>query len=815
MNRMRRAVGIAAGLAALALALPRAAAAATRAPQSDVEVEAALERGTVRLGETVLLYVRVRAAGVATPHVDDPELGALTVLRSEDRSAFRFTVPGGAVREFYREYLLRADRAGDLLIAPITIRVGGRTYETKPLRLRVVATAAPEALAPGMEPEANEEVAIRLSVDPDTVYVGEQATLTSAVFVDATLRGQLRREPEYRAPELQGVWATELPTPVQPERRAVEGREFYVQIFKRAVFPVDSGIVSVPPASVVYEVRRGLIYAPQTYETRSAPARIVVRPLPEAGRPPGFTGAVGQFSVDAWLDRAEVRVGEAANLTFEVRGTGNVGGLIRPGMPDLRGFRVYDAGESADLGVQGDAWGGRKRFSWVLVPERIGRVVLPPLALDYLDPRTGTYRTATAGPLVLEVAPAAALPIVGGSVGLSPRYIKTSRSRLLPPRLWDRPVFWALQGVPLLALLVALSWSRRRGRLPVPSRRVLRRSRVKGFERMRRLAADPDADLFSELRRFSLQWLEQRLGLHGLSSAGTVHLQHALEDRGVDPGLAREVAEFVEACGRNRFAPEPISAEARVEVVARAEALLGTVDREAAPRRKLAAARGLLFAVALPLALGPDPFADGVEAYGRGDYEAAARSFEAEVRRPRPDPHALYNLANTYHQLGEPGRAAYLWLRAAATDPRDRDIRYNLRVASGDDPVLQSVLPAVPVTADELALLFAVFWYLAGGLGAAYVVARSTRAGWGAVGCAVVALLAGALLLRAAFRDPVAVTLTDGVTLRAGPALQSEAFLQLPAGTALRVKELRDRWILTERPGVGQGWIPRAEAGVL
>ncbi|MGH7545255.1 MAG: SH3 domain-containing protein, partial [Gemmatimonadota bacterium] len=71
------------------------------------------------------------------------------------------------------------------------------------------------------------------------------------------------------------------------------------------------------------------------------------------------------------------------------------------------------------------------------------------------------------------------------------------------------------------------------------------------------------------------------------------------------------------------------------------------------------------------------------------------------------------------------------------------------------------------------------------------------------------------LLARTELRAPVAVTLDADVALRTAPALQSETILQLPAGTALRVKEVRDRWLLTERPGVGQGWVARSEAGVL
>lgn len=785
-------------------------------PQGDVVVEAGFDRATVRVGETVVLYVRVRAPGVAAPDVMEPELPGLVIVRSEDRSSFRFAVPGGATREFYREYYLRAERAGELLIPPITVRASGRTYETEALRLVVVSPTAVEGLRRGVEPSPGEEVAVRLWVEPETVYVGQQATLTTAVFFDANLRERLRREPEYRGPEIQGAWVTDLATPTSPERRTIAGREFYVQLFKRALFPVDSGILSVPTASVVYEVRRGLVYAPQTFEITSAAARLVVLPLPQAGRPAEFGGAVGRFTVDAWLDRGELRAGEAANLTFEVRGIGNLAGLVRPAIQGPEGFRVYEAGESAETVPQHDAWSGRKRFSWVLVPERPGRMLVPPISLAYFDPAIPGYAVIRTSPLALEVRPAAALPIAEGGSGLAIRYVKASRARDLPIRAWDSSLLWALQGVPVLAVLLVLLRQRRRGQSGVPSGRFLRRSRVQGLERLRGLAQDPQADVFGELRQFALRWLEQRFGLAGLSAAGKVHLQHALEDRGVPAGLAAEAAGFIEECGRYRFAPSPLSPEARADVVQRAAGLLATLDREGPPRRRRVSARRAMALALLPLVVvQSDHFAEGLAAYGAGDYEGAVKAFEAEVSVGRPDPHALYNLGNAYYQIGEPGRALYAWLRAAEADPRDGDVRHNLRLASGDDPVLRDALPVLPLTRDELALLFALLWYGAGAFWIGYLVAQRRRARRAAIALAMGALLVGVLFVRATFHEPIAVLLDAEVALRAGPALQSEPLLYLPVGTALRVKEERDSWIRAERPGLGEGWIPKVNAGVL
>ena len=71
-------------------------------------------------------------------------------------------------------------------------------------------------------------------------------------------------------------------------------------------------------------------------------------PLPEEGRPHDFNGAVGQFTVTARLEPAEVPAGEAAMLHVEVSGTSNIKAAPPPKLPDWPGVRVYPPSEEAE-----------------------------------------------------------------------------------------------------------------------------------------------------------------------------------------------------------------------------------------------------------------------------------------------------------------------------------------------------------------------------------------------------------------------------------------------------------------------------------
>ncbi len=803
-------------------------AAALSVQADDVQVSASLNRPTVQVGETVLLTITLRAQGLHSPEIQDPQLEGVEVLSTSDRSTFRFSPSVGAVREFSREYTLRALQAGELTIPPIRVVVDGVLHETQPLKLVVEAEGAPAALPGGMTPRPEEEVAVRLWVEPDTAFVGQQVTLTVAAFFDPLVRSRLQRQPEYRPPEVEGFWTADLPGSPRPERRVIGRREYFVQVYRRALFPLSPGELRIPPAAVVYEVRRGLIYAPETFQVESAPARVVVRPLPSEGAPSDFAGAVGRYDAEIWFDRSDLRAGEAVNLFLEVTGSGNLSSLARPQLPEIPGVRIYEGGEDAEVQLRGVEFAGHKQFSWVLVPEHAGQYVIPGLQLSYFDPVSATYTVASTEPVSLLVEPALA-GTASGTGGAAIRFVKARMGRQ-PLDLPGQQLFWIVQAIPLAAVALVFGLGRYRRRGPEPRRRRPR-GRQQALRDLRPLAEAGDPAFFTRLRGTLLEWLAERLHRPGLASRGVVQIQHALEDAGVPPPVALEVVALLERCARLRYTPEPPSAETAPELLREAQRLLALVDKEAVSERSLRAATEgsgtLLMLAAGLLVLAPLPrpatqvsmegaprwFAEGLTAYGRGEYRQAAELFEmARAERPR-DPNLLYNLGNAYYELDERGKAVAHWIRALRLRPRDRDARFNLHLVVSDDPVIGGALPPLPLSRDELAVLFAMLWFVGCGI---LIARRRWARGWmrvGAVAALVMAALCAGLLLYP--RSQYAVIASLDSTLRAGPVRQSEILASPAPGTGYRVQERRGEWLRVSRGGDSEGWIELAKVELI
>ncbi len=796
----------------------------------EVEVSSSLNRPTALVGETVLLTVSLRARGLYRPEIEDPQLDGFEVLSVSDRSTFRFSASLGAIREFSREYTLKVLQSGELTIPPIRATVDGALYETQALRLVVEREGAAAAIPGGLGPRAEEEVAVRLWVEPETAYVGQQVTLTVGAFFDPTVRSRLQRQPEYRAPEVQGFWTADLPGSIRPERQIVNGREYFVQIYRRALFPLSPGILRIPPAAVIYEVRRGLIYAPETFQVESAPAGIVVRPLPREGVPPDFAGAVGRYETEIWFDRSDMRAGEAVRLVLEVTGSGNLSSLARPEFPEIAGVRVYDGGEDGEVQLRGVELAGYKRFSWVLVPERAGEYVMPELRLPYFDPVEATYVVARTEPVTLRVGPAAPGAVASGAVGSTAiRYVKARVGRQ-PMRFPARRSFWIIQAVPVLILLASLAVGRYRRRSPPVARRRPQRRRQL-LRQLRPLAESGDPAFYGQLRAAVMGWLEARLHQPELSTLGVAQVQHALEDAGVPPPVALEMIDLLELCGRLRYAPDAPDTATALEMLSKANRLLALVDKEAVSEKSLrwgpgrggaAAALAIGLLVLLPeLAAAQESdaaganrlFQEGVAAYSRGDYAGAAALFEvALVERPA-DPNLMYNLGNAYYELDERGKAVAYWVKTLRVRPRDGDARFNLRLVVGEDPVVGSALPPLPLSRDELALLFTLLWFA----GCAGLIARRRwRKGYltfGGGASLTLAVFAAALMLYP--QAKYAVIAGSDAALRAGPVRQSEVLATPGPGTGYRVQERRGDWLRVSAGGESEGWVELAHVELI
>ena len=136
---------------------------------------------------------------------------------------------------------------------------------------------------------------------------------------------------------------------------------------------------------------------------RGKPLVLHVRPLPDAGRPAGFTGAVGHFSVEAHVGRTELDLNEPFRLTLRIRGVGNFESFRAPRLDSWKGLHLL--GRVDDRGTQS------RTIGYDFVATTADVTTVPAVAFSYFDPRAPAgYRTVKTPPIALRIRGAADSP---------------------------------------------------------------------------------------------------------------------------------------------------------------------------------------------------------------------------------------------------------------------------------------------------------------------------------------------------------------------------------------------------------------------
>lgn len=266
------------------------------------------------------------------------------------------------------------------------------------------------------------------------------------------------------------------------------------------------------------------------------PLTLRILPLPEAGRPAEFSGAVGRYAVMARVEERKVRVGEHFRLSLRITGTGALATLPTPRLDRLAGFHVF--------GAIDDRRPILRTIVYDLAALSADVKEIPPIPFAYFDPGPESpagYRVARTDRIGLHVQVADGAPTA-------------PRTPAPAPGLVSEPGFqWASGALVVLVLAALTLRARRRARARATLDPSMARKRAAAVA-FRERAAHPNADLaaaFADVLAAHLDCppaaviapdLEARLLAHGLESALAARAA-ATMDRLVHAGYGGGAAE--------------------------------------------------------------------------------------------------------------------------------------------------------------------------------------------------------------------------------------------------------------------------------
>jgi hypothetical protein len=386
-----------------------------------LSIEATLEPDHVAPGEEATLTVQIRSAGLNLPDVGVPPLGNVAVQRAGTAQNFSM-VQGRVERTSTTVYRLIPRTEGVVTIPPLRISVGRDRAETAPLTLTVSRASAPRGSASSgtaprplrggaRAPAGAPEVFVKATVDRPRVYWNQQIVLSLRLYSRVDIIGDV----DWKAPSTTGFWTEGLGPPRQ-RRVTMNGVEYGMMEIPTALFPTRTGTLTIGPAQMRFRVARVVQppdpwsmlaipeVVPQDMTLTSEPITITVDPLPSRA-PPGFQGAVGDFSLALHVDGPTARAGEPILARATIRGTGNISTIRDPEMRAVGAARQYVAGSATRIDRNGDRLIGERETDVAFVADDPGVVVILPVRFAWFDPEGRRYRSQSSDSARVQVLP--------------------------------------------------------------------------------------------------------------------------------------------------------------------------------------------------------------------------------------------------------------------------------------------------------------------------------------------------------------------------------------------------------------------------
>lgn len=595
--------------------------AATPALAARARMVAEIRPAEIPLGQTARLVVTItgvqNAPAPRLPTVDG--LG----MRSLGQTTSVQIVNGEVNAEVAHNFLLEPTRTGTFTIPGLAMQLEGERLATRPLTLRVLdADAVPRAgIAPRGKPDDAAQpapVSLRLTAPQRDFYVGELLPVELTLYIREGVRVT-----EVTAPTFVGdAFTVSRPQDGQPAQttEVIDGVRWVVATFPLAISPVTAGEFplngKIEVTAYLPGARRRLggalndpffdsLFGDGTQKKipLATPERSVrVLQLPEDGRPAGFSGAIGEFSVQAAATPTKVTLGDPVTLTVTVKGKGNFDRLAIPEMTSDGQWKAYTASSKLEptdtLGTT-----GRKVSEQAIVPLDAKVRAVPPRPFSFFDPEKRRYVELATQPIALAIEAPARGAAVGAAARkpqgeaapgegaseqweLAPNQIVAGPAIEVTPPVATQAWFLLLQLVPLLALAAGVLWLQRRDRLradPVHTRRIAARRRVDAeLETMRGAAQAGDARRFFAAARRALQ---ERLARDPDRTAESLTLAELEQLVGESAALRDELRAIVSRADAVAYSGEQMPAARLNEWLQRTDELLRALDLPQGGRR--------------------------------------------------------------------------------------------------------------------------------------------------------------------------------------------------------------------------------------
>lgn len=583
----------------------------------EVKLTATASKTTVGTGEQfeVDFSVNGNAEGF-----NPPAFSAFQVLSGPNVSTSMESINGRTTVSSSYSYILMAAKMGDYTIGPATIVVNGKNYTSSAIKIKVVkgqpvqqqsaqqGAGGSQQVPMGNSGELSKQIFLKAVIDKNNVYQGEQLTVSFRLYTRIGIDDS-RLD---KMPDLTGFFNQDIKNPLQQQQvqwkvETYKGLKYNTADIKQSIlFPEHSGNITIDPFEMTFLVRQpvrsndimdqffGGSFQQVKYQAKSTPVVVHVKPLPDAGKPDSFTGAVGTFSMESSIDKTELKANEPLNYKVKVTGAGNIKLLKTVNINFPADFEKYDPKISDTTVERTSGVAGSRIYNYLLIPRHQGEYNIDPLKFSYFNPATNRYVTLTSKGFKIKVDKGLAennVTALAGAdkqdlkmLGKDIRYIKTGDTILSRPGdgFFGSAMFYILLILGPVASIGAYNYRNRMLRLNsdivgVKNRRAAKLAAKHLANAQKQLQANNTAAFYEDTFKGLYGYLSDKLNIP-YANLDRATIASALSTRVNDEPLVNRVLETLDLCEMARFAP--VTHISKQEVFEKAKGIIGDIENK-------------------------------------------------------------------------------------------------------------------------------------------------------------------------------------------------------------------------------------------
>ena len=360
-----------------------------------------------------------------------PAFEGFKVLSGPNQSVSYQWINGKKSFEKTFSYYLMPLKKGIFTIKQASIEINGQLYKTNPIKITIGNAVAEERDPYNGNPYYQQQrqqqqqqqqqqqsyagkdgVHLIAEISNTNPYLNEPITVVYKIFVSN--RSSVGGWKEVENPKYTNFWSQNIDIKqLQIQQGKFKGEDYrYAVLRKTVLYPQKSGKLEIEPLSLDIEVEvptgevdffgRPMMTVGSKKVSAGAKT-IMVKSLPESGKPENFSGAVGRFDFKVTPSKTTLKNGESLDLKIEVVGKGNLKlfTLPKPVLPNS--LEMYDPVHSENVNTPLSGMEGNISDLYTIIPQFKGSFPIRPLTFSYFDLDSKTYKTITSKGINLDV----------------------------------------------------------------------------------------------------------------------------------------------------------------------------------------------------------------------------------------------------------------------------------------------------------------------------------------------------------------------------------------------------------------------------